>query len=286
LKGGFKLKRYIPFLLCLPSLFYLIVFIGYPLVQAFILAFSKPKLGFTLENFINVIFSQGFREAFSNTLIISGIVIPLQLAFALALAIFVNKRFKGYMFLIYIITIPLALSEITAGLMSYSIFSTMGFLNKLLLKINFIKTPIYFFGFTYKFREFIVIILSELWRATPLVFVILLAGLQSIDKEYMEAAEVDGASSWQKFSKITLPLLKPSLLSALLLRTTFAFQVFGNIWILVGRDIPVLAGEAYYWQTEIRNSNIASTYAIVIAIITIIFAFFYIKTLRSSYLES
>lgn len=255
-------------------------------MQAFILAFSKPKLGFTLENFINVIFSQGFREAFSNTLIISGIVIPLQLAFALALAIFVNKRFKGYMFLIYIITIPLALSEITAGLMSYSIFSTMGFLNKLLLKINFIETPIYFFGFTYKFREFIVIILSELWRATPLVFVILLAGLQSIDKEYMEAAEVDGASSWQKFSKITLPLLKPSLLSALLLRTTFAFQVFGNIWILVGRDIPVLAGEAYYWQTEIRNSNIASTYAIVIAIITIIFAFFYIKTLRSSYLES
>ncbi|MGB9809740.1 MAG: sugar ABC transporter permease, partial [Caldanaerobacter sp.] len=92
------MKRYIPFLLCLPSLFYLIVFIGYPLVQAFVLAFSKPKLGFTLENFISVISSQGFREAFFNTLLISGIVIPLQLAFALSLAIFVNKRFKGYMF--------------------------------------------------------------------------------------------------------------------------------------------------------------------------------------------
>ncbi len=280
------MKKYIPYLLCAPAIIYLAIFIGYPLLQAFILAFSKPGYSFTLENFVNVISSRGFKEAFSNTLLISGIVIPLQLSFALTLAIFVNKRFKGYMFLIYIITIPLALSEITAGLMSYSIFSSMGFLNKLLINLNIISTPIYFFGYIYKFRELIVIILSELWRATPLVFVILLAGLQSIDREYMEAAEVDGATSWQKFTKITLPLLKPSLLSALLLRTTFAFQVFGNIWILVGRDIPVLAGEAYYWQTEIRNSNIASTYAIIIATITLIFAFFYIKTLRSSYLES
>lgn len=278
------MKKYIPYFLCLPAILYLIIFIGYPLVQAFVLAFTK-SMRFSLDNFRYVITSQGFIEALKNTLILSGIIIPLQIILALSLALFVNKRFKGYMFLIYIITIPLALSEITAGLMSYSIFSSMGFLNKLLLNLNLIERPIYFLGYAYKFREFIVIILSELWRATPLVFVILLAGLQAIDKEYIEAAEVDGATPWQKFTKITLPLLKPSLLSALLLRTTFALQIFGNIWILVGRDIPVLAGEAYYWQTEIRNSNIASTYAIIIAVITLLIAFFYLKTLRSSHLE-
>jgi len=280
------LKNYTPYLLCLPAILYLAIFIGYPLIQAFVLTFTKPSVGFTLDNLKSVITSQGFKEALGNTLLISVIVIPLQIVLALFLSLFVNTRFKGHMFLIYVITIPLALSEITAGLMSYSIFSSMGFLNKLLINLNLIDKPIYFFGYTYKLREFIVIILSELWRATPLVFVILLAGLQSIDKEYIEAAEVDGATWWEKLTKIIIPLLQPSLLSALLLRTTFAFQVFGNIWILVGRDIPVLAGEAYYWQTEIRNANIASAYAIIIAILTIIFAFLYIKTLESSYLES
>ena len=280
------LKRFIPYLLCLPAIIYLAIFIGYPLIQAFVLAFTSRSGGISLENFRYILSSQGFKEAFLNTLIISGIVIPLQIILALLLSLFINSRFKGYTMLLYIISIPLALSEITAGLMGYSIFSSMGFLNKLLLTMGVTDKPIYFFGYAYKFREFIVIILSELWRSTSLVFVILLAGLQAIDREYTEAAEVDGATPWQKFSKITLPLLRPSLLSALLLRTTFAFQIFGNIWILVGRDIPVLAGEAYYWQTEIRNPNYASTYAIIIAAITIIFAFLYLRTLRSPHLES
>lgn len=279
------MKRFIPYLLCLPAILYLVIFIGYPLIQAFIMAFTSPSGGFSLANFQNVLSSKGFREAFGNTLIISAIVIPLQIILALLLSLFINSRFKGYTILLYIISIPLALSEITAGLMSYSIFSSMGFLNKLLLSIGLIDKPIYFFGYAYRSRELIVIILSELWRATPLVFVILLAGLQAIDREYTEAAEVDGATSWQRFSKIILPLLRPSLLSALLLRTTFAFQIFGNIWILVGRDITVLAGEAYYWQTEIRNSNIASAYAIIIAVITLTFAFLYLRTLRSPHLE-
>ncbi|HPC77893.1 MAG TPA: sugar ABC transporter permease, partial [bacterium] len=216
------MKRFIPYLLCLPAIIYLAIFIGYPLIQAFVLAFTSRSGGISLENFSYILSSQGFKEAFLNTIIISGIVIPLQIIFSLLLSLFINSRFKGYTMLLYIISIPLALSEITAGLMGYSIFSSMGFLNKLLLTMGVTDKPIYFFGYAYKFREFIVIILSELWRSTSLVFVILLAGLQAIDREYTEAAEVDGATPWQRFSKITLPLLRPSLLSALLLRTTFA----------------------------------------------------------------
>jgi len=83
----------------------------------------------------------------------------------------------------------------------------------------------------------LVIIITEIWRATPLVFVMILAGLQSINKEYLEAAEVFGFNSWQRLWKITLPLLKPAILSALLIRTLFAFQLFGVVWLLAGRDI-------------------------------------------------
>ncbi|HCO97626.1 MAG TPA: ABC transporter permease, partial [Pseudothermotoga sp.] len=154
-----------------------------------------------------------------------------------------------------------------------------------LLSLNWIERPLYFFGYMFKSREFLVIVLTEVWRATPLVFVILLAGLQSINAEYLEAADVFGFSSWKKFFKITLPLLKPSIVSALLIRTLFAFQIFGVVWLLAGRDIPVLAGETYYWYVLRNNRQVASTYALVIAVVTFIVGWFYIGTIRSRHLE-
>ncbi len=82
-----------------------------------------------------------------------------------------------------------------------------------------------------------------------------------------------------------LPILRPSILSALLIRTIFAFQVFGVIWILAGRDIPVLAGEAYYWQTVVYNSNISSAYGLIIAVVTILISWAYITFLKPKSFE-
>ncbi|WP_461768291.1 carbohydrate ABC transporter permease [Pseudothermotoga sp.] len=220
-----------------------------------------------------------------NTLLLGMVVIPIQFVFAVGLALLVNKKRKGYKTLLYIIAAPLALSDITAALISYSIFAPNGYLNKILLSLNWIERPIYFFGYWFKSREFLVIVLTEVWRATPLMFVILLAGLQSINQEYLEAADVFGFSTWKKFVKITLPLLKPSIVSALLIRTLFAFQIFGVVWLLAGRDITVLAGETYYWYVLQNNRNIASTYALVIALLTFIVGWFYIGTIRSKHLE-
>ncbi|MDI3494706.1 MAG: multiple sugar transport system permease protein [Pseudothermotoga sp.] len=272
-----------PMLLILPALAYLAVFIGYPIFGTFQLAFTNEK-GW-LENFRYVFSSKDFQNAFLNTIILGLIIIPVQFVFAIMLALLVNKKWKGYQSLLYIIATPLALSDVTAALISYSIFAPNGYLNKILLKLNWINRPLYFFGYLFKSREFLVVILTEVWRATPLVFVILLAGLQSINTEYLEAADIFGFSAWKKFIKITLPLLKPSIVSALLVRTLFAFQIFGVVWLLAGRDITVLAGETYYWYVFMNNRNIASTYALIIAVLTFVIGWFYIGTIRSKHLE-
>ena len=273
----------VPFLLILPTLVYLVVFIGYPIIGTFQLSFTSDE-GW-LGNFKYIFSSKDFQNAFLNTLILGAVVIPIQFVLAILFALLVNKKWRGYRTLLYIIAAPLALSDVTAALISYSIFAPNGYLNKILLSLNWIERPLYFFGYMFKSREFLVIVLTEVWRATPLVFVILLAGLQSINAEYLEAADVFGFSSWKKFFKITLPLLKPSIVSALLIRTLFAFQIFGVVWLLAGRDIPVLAGETFYWYVLRNNRHVASTYALVIAVLTFIVGWFYIGTIRSKHLE-
>jgi len=286
LKGMMTLTRkthLTPWLLIAPSIIYLTIFIAIPILGTVKLAFESPEGIF--GNFKLLLSSKDFQNALLNTLMLAAIVIPIQLTLSILLAMLVNRKFSGYRTLIFIITAPLALSDITAGLISYSIFAPNGYLNRFLIAMNMIERPIYFFGYMFKSREFLIVVLTEIWRATPLVFIMILAGLQSINKEYIEAAEVFGFNAWQRTWKITLPLLRPAILSALLIRTLFAFQLFGVVWILAGRDIQVLAGETYYWYVFRNNRNVASAYALIIAVLTFVVGWLYVKTIRSKHLE-
>ncbi len=276
-------SKVLAWLLLLPTLIFLAVFIGYPLVSAFVLAFSGDTSAF--DNFKALFQDAMFWSALKYTLLLALVIVPVQLILAIAFALLINTRFKGYTTLLYIISIPLALSDVTAALMSYTMFAPMGYINKILLNLGIIEQPIYFFGFMFKNREFWIIALTEIWRATPLVFVIILAGLQAINKEYLEAADIFGFTRREKLFKIILPLLKPSIMSALLIRTLFAFQIFGVVWLLAGRDIPVLAGETYYQYIFLNNPNMASAYGVIIALVTIIVSYFYLFTLQSKHLE-
>ena len=278
-------KNWVPYLLFLPVLIYLAGFVGYPLVKALELTFTSETGKFGLENFITLARDSTFWKALKNTLFLLIIIVPLQVILAFLLALFINSRFKGYMTVLYIISIPLALTDVSAALMSYNIFTSHGFLNKFLMKFGFVETPIYFFGLGLSSRAFWVVVLTELWRATPIVFVILLASLQVISKEYFEAADVFGFNSRQKFFYITLPLTMPSLQAALLIRTLFAFQIFGVVWLLSGRDIPILAGEVYYQQVELYNFQLAATYGFIIALICVLVSWAYITLLKTKHLE-
>ncbi|HHI00416.1 MAG TPA: sugar ABC transporter permease [Thermococcus litoralis] len=277
-------SSYIPYFLILPAFAYLLFFVGYPLVQALYIAFTQNGQ-FSLATVRKTFADPYFWDALKYTIALAGVIVPTQVGLALILALTVNRVFKGKDFTIYALTIPLTISDVAAGLIWYAILSPSGFLNKLLLNIGLIHQPIYFFGYQYRHMEFLAIVLAELWRATSIVFVIILAGLQMISHEYLEAAEVFGADYWTRLRKIVIPLLKPSIQSALIIRTLFAMQIFGIVWILAGRDIPILAGEGFYRLTELKEYDVASIYALVIAGLSILLGALYIKFMKAEYLE-
>ena len=285
---GLDRDSLVPYLLVLPSLAYMAFFIGYPLVEGVRLAFVGEDGRFTLDNVRHLLFSvhSKFWDALKFTTLLVAVIIPIEVALAVVLAFALSARFRGRDAAVYVIALPLVVSDVVAGLIWYSMLTGSGFMNKLLISLGLIDEPIMFFGREFLWREFAAIVMAEVWRSTAIVFIIVFAGLQMVSGELIEAAEVFGATGWQKLRHIILPLLKPSLQAALIIRTLFAFQVFGSVWVLAGRDIPVLAGEAYYEQTQLHHTGVAALYALIIAGISLSLGFAYLRALKARYLEA
>ncbi|NPA97833.1 MAG: sugar ABC transporter permease [Crenarchaeota archaeon] len=281
------MEKYLPYILIAPALSYLLFFIGYPLTQGVLLAFTDQNGHFTLQHVYYLLYSpsSNFWPALEDTLALAAVIIPIQVMLALGFSLMLSANFKGKDMALYILIIPLTISDVAGGLIWYSMLASNGFFNKLFMTLGIINQPIQFFGWQFRPMEFIAIVLAEVWRATALVFVIIFAGLQMISKEYIEAAEVFGAGTWTKLRHIIFPMLKPSVQTALLIRTLFAFQVFGVVMVLAGRDIPVLAGEAYYEQTILYHYGVAALYALIIAAISIVIGYIYIKMFKAQYLR-
>ena len=125
------------------------------------------------------------------------------------------------------------------------------------------------------------IAVAEIWRATAIVLLILVAGVQVLPKEYGEAAAVFGASPWRGFVSVTLPLLKPSIQTALILRTVLAFEAFAVVLAIGGRNFPVLVSEAYNWQHFNQDTGVAAAYAIVVMAISVAATLVYLVLLRT-----
>jgi ABC-type Fe3+ transport system permease subunit len=131
--------------------------------------------------------------------------------------------------------------------------------------------PILYLGYQNAWVIFLAIVLAEVWRATAIMMVILVAGMGLIPKEYGEAAEVFGASRWQRFTRVTLPMLRPSLQTALILRVLMAFEVFAVVVALGGTQLPVLMSETSNWQFQLQDRGVAAAYAMVILGISVAF---------------
>lgn len=275
-----------PYLLLLPSAVFMLIFIGYPILETFRLAFTNPETGaLGLYNFLTLAKEAYFWDALRYTFLLAGIIIPIQVTFALIVSLLLMSRFKGSGAVLYIFLIPLTISDVAAALIWYNMLTGSGYLNRVLLSLGLIQKPLHFFGYQYRNMELLAIVATEVWRATAIVFVIIFAGLQIIGRDYLEAAEVFGAGTWEKLRYIIIPMLKPSIQTALIIRTLFAMQVFAVVWILAGRDIPVLAGEAYYWQVELKNPNVAAAYSLIIAFVSLLLGAVYLKLFKPKYLE-
>ena len=269
-----------PYLLILPSVLYLLIFFAWPMVQAFGLAFQGDDGQLTLSYMQRMSSDAAFSEAIITTLKFIIAIIPLQFILALVMALLMMERLRGAEILLYIYAIPLALSDLASGIIWFSIFTQRGYLTSFFNALGVMDKPFLFLDYQTSW-PLIAIIIAEVWRATSIMFVILVAGLQSIPRDYIEAAEVFGASYFARVRRVILPMLKPSIQVALILRTILAVQVFAVAMALAGRGITVLAAEAYRWYGEYRNHHMAAAYAIIILIISLTSALLYLRTLRT-----
>ena len=270
----------IPYALIAPCLLFLGVLFLMPLVQTIALAFQVHG-AWTTANFATMAGDLNFHDAVVDTFAIVAIAVPLQLALALGMAMMLRGLRRGRDIVLWIWSIPLGISDLAAGLVWLAILTDQGFLNTILLKLGVVQGPVSWLSYETPTALLIGIAFAELWRATAIVLVILVAGVQMLPAEYNEAADVFGATPWQRFTRITLPLLKPSIQTALILRTVLAFEMFAIVQAIGGRNFPVLMGEAFTWQYTNQDFGVAAAYAVVVMGVSLGATLVYLRVLRT-----
>lgn len=278
------------FLLNLPTVVLLVLLIAYPLGYAFYLSVHEvsmtslrsgnaPFVG--LQNYWTVLVDPLFLTTLARTLIMGAISVFLMLAIGLFIAMGMNKEnTRISYFTRALVLLPWAVPPIANGLMWSFIFnSRYGHLNATLYSLGFIDEFIRFLSSPT--LAFAAVILAYVWRVVPFSALLYHAALAGIPKEIYEAAEVDGATAWQQFWHITLPLLRPVTAVLLILRTAFAIMIFDEVFALTSGgpgDSTWTAAWYSYWTTfRLIRFDTGSASAFILAIVIGLFAWFYIK---------
>lgn len=276
-----RTRPLLPFTLLLPSILFLAVLILIPMAQAVLLTFASDSGGFTIEHFQRMLADANFSDAWRNTFLLLLLIVPLQVALALAVALLINSRFRGHKWLFLIYTLPLGVSDLAAGLLWLAAFAERGYLNSALQSAGVIGQPVLWLSFDNFPGMLSAIVIAESWRTTAMVLLILVAGLELIPRDFLETADLFGASRIRRTLHVVLPLLRPSLQSALIIRSIFAFQTFAVVFALAGRNMPVLAGESYSWFATNQDEHIAAAYGVVILGLSLIAIVVYLRLLGS-----
>ena len=223
-----------------------------------------------------------FEPAVRTTLLLMILIIPVQFVLAVVMALVIQARLKGNTYLLYIFAIPLGVSDLAVGIVFFSIFTQNGFLNSILQGLGLIDGPITYLSAETRGWIIFAIWLAEVWRATAIVMIIIVSGLQAISDEVLEAAELFGANLWRRVRYVILPLLRPSIQIALILRTILALQMFAVVIALSGGDVvTVLTNETFRQYRDLRNPNVAAAYAVFILLLSMVSTTLYLYSLRT-----
>lgn len=235
-----------------------------------------------LENYIEVLSDGRFWGAMLHTGIFTVGTVTLELVIGLVLALALNRAYRGRGLVRAAVLVPWAIPTVVAALLWRFMFdSQAGIANAVLMDVGLMDEP--FVWFIHTKAAWVPIILADVWKMTPFVALLLLAGLQNIDASLYEAARIDGAGPWDQFRHVTLPLLKPAILVALIFRTLDAFRVFDLIFVLTGGG-PGTATEPialYTFSALLQNLRFGygSALSVVIFLVTFALAIFYIRVL-------
>lgn len=277
-----RLKKWFPYLLVAPAVIYLLMITLYPGVYAIVQSFHAVKFGpwnyVGLQNYIDLWGDSQFWGALLNTLIIGSISLFLQCTIALTLAYFAYRDpwIKGWriVFLVPMLFMPSAVAFIfKLAFQDARVFSDI------LIRIGLIDSNLAIQSSVWMSRSLLII--ADVWQWTPFLFIIFVAGLQSQDEEVEEAARLDGAKWSQIFWNISLPLMKPIIAVALVLRGIDITTMFANVFIIT-KGGPAFGTETisyFIYRTGFKffNFGYASAASVIMLIITIIVAQLVVK---------
>jgi multiple sugar transport system permease protein len=265
--GSLERERRQAYLLVAPAVLVLAGVALYPILAAvwlslhrFILVFGERR--FTgLDNFAFLLSDARFWAALGNTAYFTLVAVTVELLLAVPLALLLNRAFPGRGLLRASVLVPWAIpTVVSARLWAWMFNPEYGVINRLLpgSDINWLGAPGYALHAA---------ILVDVWKTTPFVALLVLAGLQGISEDLYKAARVDGASTWRTFRSITLPLLKPALLLALLFRSLDAFRVFDAIYVLTegGPANTTETLSIYAYKTLMRSGDFGYGSALSVA---------------------
>ena len=259
----------------LPLAAYLSCLTVAPVASTLVMSATAPDVGITLEHFRRIVTDYQFGEAVINTLVITGIGLTLELLLGLGAALALAGRPVGRRIFSILLLVPLGVPTIVSAAVMRTVFGTVGYLNEALLRLGAIQAPVDWTG--ERWLALVTVAVADAWKVTPLILLILLAGLQAIPGELYEAARTDGASGWRQFFAITLPLLKPAVTMALIVRGVDAFRIFALPLALVGRGLPVLSTYAYVEYLEYGNPHTAAASSVILLVMILVTVLAYLK---------
>jgi multiple sugar transport system permease protein len=281
-----KAERKLAWMLCAPAVIAMLIVVGYPIGYAFYLSLQKFDLRFPddkefvgLSNYGDVLSSSTWWSDVFNTLVITVFSVAIELVLGMLIALVMHRAIFGRGPVRAAILIPYGIVTVVAAFAwRYAFDPGTGFVQGLPL-ISDAADPLGERG-----GSFVVIVLTEVWKTTPFMALLLLAGLSLVPDELLEAAKVDGANAVQRFFRITVPLMMPAILVALLFRTLDAFRIFDTIFIQTsganGTESVSILG--YNVLINRVNLGLGSAVSVLIFICVILIAAFFIKVLGTS----
>jgi len=280
----------------LPSFLFVAIFSLAPIFESFRLSFYRmiltlPWLGQKFvgwENYLDLLTDPVARHSVATTLIFVAVTVPLEVLLGLAVALVINEPFRGRGLLRAVVLVPWAIPSTVASQMWRFIFNDRyGLFNYFLFGD---RTELYLAPLADPQLAIAAIMVADVWKTTPFAALIILAGLQAVPDELYEAASVDGAGGWQKFRRITLPMVKPAILLAFLFRTIEALRVFDLVFVMTqgGPADSTNVLQFYGYKKSFAEGMIGagSAVSVLVFFLSLLFSLLYIRILGARVLRA
>ena len=273
-----RAERRLGWLLCAPAALVMVLVTAYPIIysvwlslQRFDLRFPDQREFIGLENYATVLTNQFWWTAFGVTALITVVTVAIELVLGMALALLMHRTLVGRGIVRTAALIPYGIVTVVAAF-SWRYAWTPG--TGYLANVFDGSAPL-----TERASSLAIIMLAEIWKTTPFMALLLMAGLALVPEDLLKAASTDGATAWQRFTKVMLPVMKPAILVALLFRTLDAFRVFDNIFVLTagGNETSSVSMLAYNNLIRGLNLGIGSTMSVLIFLTVAVIAFVFVK---------